>query len=73
MRIQLDQPRAPAGQLEDGVLKEPPVALDDFNSKVVLFGDATSARAMAEALRTWPWHNVTYFAGEYAELKKAIA
>lgn len=63
---------APAGQLEDGVLKEPPVALDDFNSKVVLFGDGASARAMAEALKSWPWHNVAYFAGDYAELKKAI-
>jgi rhodanese-related sulfurtransferase len=63
----------PADQLASGALKKAPLPEDDFNTRIVLFGrDAAQARALADALSTRPWHNVTYFAGTFETLRAAI-
>lgn len=55
-----------------GNLKKVPLPEDDFNRRVILFGrDAAQARKLAELLSKRPWHNVSYFAGSYEELKAA--
>jgi rhodanese-related sulfurtransferase len=54
----------PADLIASGSLKQAPMPLDDFNTRIVLFGrDGAQARKLAEALSTRPWHNVTYFTG----------
>jgi rhodanese-related sulfurtransferase len=46
-----------------------PLPLDDFNRRVVLFGqDGAQARKLADAMSKRPWHNVEYFPGSYEEL-----
>jgi len=46
---------------------------DDFNRRIVLFGrDAAQARALADVLSKRPWHNVTYFSGNFEALRAAI-
>lgn len=51
----------------------PPMPLDDFNTRIVLFGrDARQARELADALSKRPWHNVSYFAGTFESLKAAV-
>lgn len=56
-----------------GILNQNPMPKDDFNRRVILFGrDAAQARALADALRTRPWHNVAYFAGSYEALAAAL-
>ena len=47
-----------------GKLKDAPLPLDDFNRRIVLVGgDGSQARKMAEAMSTRPWHNVSYYSG----------
>lgn len=63
----------PVDQLASGVLDTAPLPLDDFNTRIVLFGrDAGQARALADALSKRPWHNVTYFPGTFETLRAAI-
>ena len=63
----------PADQLGSDVLDKAPLPLDDFNTRIVLFGrDAAQARALADALSKRPWHNVTYYAGTFETLRTAI-
>lgn len=63
----------PADQLALGVLDTAPLPLDDFNTRIVLFGrDVGQARALADALSKKPWHNVTYFPGAFETLKAAL-
>lgn len=63
----------PAGQLASGVLDKAPLPMDDFNTRIVIFGrDSAQARALADALSKRPWHNVTYFSGTFETLKLAI-
>jgi rhodanese-related sulfurtransferase len=54
-------------------VKGSPMPLDDFNTRIVLFGrDATQARALADALSKRPWHNVAYFPGSFEKLSAAL-
>ena len=63
----------PADNLSSDALKNAPLPKDDFNTRIVLFGrDAAQARALADALSTRPWHNVTYFPGTFETLRTAI-
>jgi rhodanese-related sulfurtransferase len=63
----------PADQLGSGVLDKAPLPMDDFNTRIVLFGrDAAQARALADALSERPWHNVTYYPGTFEALRTAI-
>lgn len=62
----------PADHIATGSLKRAPMPLDDFNTRIVLFGrDGAQARKLAEALSTRPWHNVTYFTGSGEALLSA--
>lgn len=63
----------PADQLASGALDKAPLPLDDFNTRIVLFGrDAAQARALADAMSKKPWHNVMYFPGTFESLKSAL-
>ena len=54
-------------------VKGKPMPLDDFDTRIILFGhDGTEARRLADALSKRPWHNVSYFAGSYDDLKAAL-
>jgi rhodanese-related sulfurtransferase len=54
-------------------VKGSPMPLDDFNTRIVLFGrDAAQARALADALSKRPWHNVAYFPGSFEMLSAAL-
>jgi rhodanese-related sulfurtransferase len=56
-----------------GTIKQPPLPDDDFNTRVVLFGrDANQARALAQALGTRPWHNVSYVAATFEEVRASV-
>lgn len=47
--------------------------MEDHNTRVVVFGaDAAQARAVAEAVAREAFHNVSYFAGSFAELGAAL-
>lgn len=55
------------------VVKGSPMPLDDFNTRIVIFGrDAAQARALADVLRTRPWHNVAYYSGSFKTLSAAL-
>jgi rhodanese-related sulfurtransferase len=63
----------PADEIASGVLDRAPLPLDDFNTRIVLFGrDGAQARALADAMSKKPWHNVTYFPGTFESLRAAI-
>jgi len=63
----------PADAIASGGLQKAPLPEDDFNTRIVLFGrDFTQARILADALSTRPWHNVTYFPGNFETLRTAI-
>jgi rhodanese-related sulfurtransferase len=54
-------------------VKGSPMPLDDFNTRIVLFGrDAAQARALADALSKRPWHNVAYYPGSFEKLSAAL-
>lgn len=64
----------PSERLADGVPEDAPLPKDDFNTRIVLFGqDGEEARALADALSRTPFHNVIYFGGTYSELAAATA
>lgn len=47
--------------------------MDDHNTRIVVFGEsAEAARAVAEEIAANAFHNVSYFPGEYGELKAAL-
>ncbi len=47
--------------------------MEDHNTRIIVFGrDGEQAREVAEALVREAFHNVTYFAGTYGELKESI-
>lgn len=63
----------PADQIASGGMKKAPMPEDDFNRRIVLFGqDGAQARALADALRERPWHNVAYFPGSFDDLAAAL-
>lgn len=63
----------PADDVASGRLKKLPLPEDDFNRRIVLFGkDGAQARALADVLRTRPWHNVSYLANTYGALTAAV-
>jgi rhodanese-related sulfurtransferase len=60
-------------QMMSGKLTNPPLPLDDFNRRIVLFGaDAAQVLGLAKAMSKRPWHNVAYFPGSYSELAAAF-
>jgi rhodanese-related sulfurtransferase len=63
----------PADDVVSGKLKKLPLPEDDFNRRIVLLGrEAAQACALANVLRTRPWHNVSYVAGSYEALAAAV-
>lgn len=63
----------PVDDLASGKLKKLPLPLDDFNTRIVLFGrDGTQARKLADILSKRPWHNVAYYPGSFEELTAAL-
>ncbi len=62
---------APAQDITSGKAK---MALpeDDFNRRIILFGDGAGARKLADFMGKRPWHNVSYYAGDYAALSAAL-
>ena len=60
-------------QMMSGKLTNPPLPLDDFNRRIVLFGhDSAQVLGLAMAMSKRPWHNVTYFPGSYEELAAGL-
>jgi rhodanese-related sulfurtransferase len=63
----------PVESFAAGEIKRPPLPQDDFNTRVVLFGsDAKQARTLAQALSTRPWHNVSYVAATFEEVRASV-
>jgi hypothetical protein len=57
-----------------GKMTNPPLPLDDFNRRIVLFGrDGQQVLGLANAMSKRPWHNVMYFAGSYDDLAARLA
>ncbi|WP_366928864.1 hypothetical protein [Mesorhizobium sp.] len=55
-------------------VKGSPMPLDDFDTRIVLFGrDARQAKALADVLSKRPWHNVAYYPGTFEELLAALS
>jgi rhodanese-related sulfurtransferase len=60
-------------QMMSGKLANPPLPLDDFNRRIVLFGgDGGQVLGLVNAMSKRPWYNVAYFAGSYKELAAAF-
>jgi rhodanese-related sulfurtransferase len=60
-------------EMMSGKLTNPPLPLDDFNRRIVLFGrDAAQVLGLAKAMSRRPWHNVAYFPGSYEDLAAAL-
>jgi rhodanese-related sulfurtransferase len=60
-------------KLASGPLENAPLPVDDFNTRIVLFGrDHAQARAIADLFSKKPWHNVMYFSGSFDTLVTAI-
>jgi rhodanese-related sulfurtransferase len=60
-------------QMMSGKLADPPLPLDDFNRRIVLFGrDGTQVLGLANAMSKRAWTNVSYFPGSYDELAAAL-
>jgi rhodanese-related sulfurtransferase len=60
-------------QMMSGNLSHPPLPLDDFNRRIVLFGrDAAQVLGLAKAMSKRAWHNVAYFPGSYDDLAVAL-
>jgi rhodanese-related sulfurtransferase len=61
-------------QMMSGKMTNPPLPLDDFNRRIVLFGrDGQQVLGLANAMSKRPWHNVMYFAGSYDDLAARLA
>lgn len=60
-------------QMMSGKLTNPPLPLDDFNRRIVLFGlDGSQVLGLAKAMSKRPWYNVMYFAGSYDDLAAGL-
>lgn len=63
----------PADQIASGALAKAPLPLDDFNTRIIIFGrDAAQARVLADTMSKRPWHNVTYFPGSFESLRAGV-
>lgn len=64
---------APLEDVVSGKIAKIPLPEDDFNRRIVIFGSSgNQALGLAQILSTRPWHNVMFFAGEYADLRAAL-
>ncbi len=60
-------------KLAAGEIQNAPLPLDDFNTRIVLFGrDSAQARAIADLFSKKPWHNVNYFPGSFETLANSV-
>lgn len=60
-------------QMMSGKLTNPPLPLDDFNRRIVLFGlDGSQVLGLAKAMSKRPWYNVMYFPGSYDDLAAGL-
>ena len=63
----------PANALADGALEKAPLPRNDFNTRIVIFGqDGAQARRLADAIGKTPFQNVSYFPGKFLDLAAAI-
>ena len=63
----------PADKLVTEGLGKAPLPVNDFNTRIVLFGrDAAQARALADAMAKTPFQNVSYFPGTFEKLAAAV-
>jgi rhodanese-related sulfurtransferase len=62
----------PVEDVASGKLKKIPLPEDDFNRRIVLFGDGEQARKLADVLSKRPWHNVAYFSGSFEVLAASV-
>ncbi|MCC6778448.1 MAG: rhodanese-like domain-containing protein [Hyphomicrobiales bacterium] len=59
----------PVDRLGARGLEQAPLPSEDFNIRVVLFGDdGAQARRLADLIGKTPYQNVSYFPGTFAEL-----
>jgi rhodanese-related sulfurtransferase len=67
-------PGAVHAPVEDIVTGKAKMALpeDDFNRRIVLIGNGADARKLADFMGKRPWHNVSYYPGDYAALAAAL-
>ncbi len=63
---------APADDVVSGRMKKIALPEDDFNRRIILFGNGNDARALADFMSQRPWHNVSYFPGSYSDLAAAL-
>jgi rhodanese-related sulfurtransferase len=60
-------------QMMSGKLTNPPLPLDDFNRRIVLFGrDGAQVLGLAKAMSKRAWNNVVYFPGSYETLAAGL-
>jgi rhodanese-related sulfurtransferase len=63
----------PAEKLATDGLRNAPLPNNDFNTRVILFGqDAAQARLLADAVGKTPYQNVSYYPGTFEELATAV-
>jgi len=68
-----DARNIPADELATGRLKALPLPDDDFNRRIVLFGNnGGQAEQVAARLSKRPWYNVSYFPGTLDELRELL-
>jgi len=71
--LTLESVDATIPKLASGEIQDPPLPVDDFNTRIVLFGcDYIRARAIADIFSKRPWHNVSYFPGPFEALATAV-
>ncbi|MET0866998.1 MAG: rhodanese-like domain-containing protein, partial [Pseudorhodoplanes sp.] len=63
---------APVREVVSGALKKIALPEDDFNRRIILFGNGDDARSLADYMSKRPWHNVSYFPGNYESLASAL-
>ncbi len=63
---------APAEAVISGTLKKIALPEDDFNRRIILFGNGDDARRLADYMSKRPWHNVSYFPGNFESLAAAL-
>jgi rhodanese-related sulfurtransferase len=60
----------PVEDFAAGKIKSPPLPIDDFNRRVILFGGHNDEAArLAGLLAKRPWHNVMYYSGRFEDLQ----
>jgi rhodanese-related sulfurtransferase len=71
--LTLENADATITKLASGAIQDPPLPIDDFNTRIVLLGrDHIQAREMADLFSKRPWHNVSYFPGPFEALATAV-